>query len=639
MALHLGTGTIPIAVALTGDGTEVLRPLASSASIAVLAGTIRRSPRVASAAALDARHIRVTFDQQMLNDSRLADVANYAFVPVGAGVPVFVRSLIVQSATFPLFVDVEVTEMTQGAQYVATVTGGASGPRDRYGFNMNASGLSVLFVGIGEAPVVSQVAAVSANRADVKFSEPITDGAGPREPANYAFNNGLVVLSVLGVVGDTVQLVTADQMPGTLYTLTITTTPPDDILDQALNLLATPAQGQMLGWQEPEAAAEALALRIYMFLIEGIRIEDQQNGQLFVKRYLDGPQSIWDLIQRTIFSVKDLWDITRIPDRFLQYLKRIVGWTPDLDHITGALDDDTLRRLIAASVALWKSRGTEDSLSSIVSLVTGARSRIWNWFDFRWVLDETGLGHEHDGRDPWTISIDDDRTYNFRIVDDGTLNRQLVRDLAKLMRPTGERVEITYLLALDLFQTNGDNAQWTTESGNALPLDVGSGVATLEGTGDSYGAVLNTPGPWTNYVVTTRIKGEYGVGPIDVWGVTFFYQDDQNHYAVYATGGGWALVSFLAGVMTVIADTGGGGWPGPVFADLYYSIRIQASPEAGQTRIIIYIDGTEILNVLDSTWTSGPPGIIRLTKDASLTADEIEVLGLPAESDTVDLNS
>jgi phage tail-like protein len=418
------------------------------------------------------------------------------------------------------------------------------------------------------------------------------------------------------------------------------------IQDFAYNPLALPASGQMLGFVEPVASEEELALRIYLFLIEGIRQEDQQNGALFVKRYLEGPQLIWGQIQGSIFGLKTLWDINEIADDYLVFLKHIVGWTSELDHITNALDADTLRRLIASSAALWKERGTEDALSNVVSLVVGARSRIWNWFDFRWITDETGLGHEHDGRDPWTISIDDNVTINFRIVDDGALNRQLVRDLANLMRPLNERVEITYLRFLDLFSVDDDNSQWIGAEGVNTTLDVASGVATLTADpGAGYAMAMVSPAVpvagspvWQNYVVTARIKGR------GEWGLAFGIQASNplDRYQVrfnFATGE--ILIDYVSGGSIIASLTSIGVVP--VVEDMWYSVRVQYSPEnAGtESRLILYVDGVELINFADdgAPYLSGAMGFIRVITGGECHVDEVEVLGLPAESDLVDINS
>lgn len=403
------------------------------------------------------------------------------------------------------------------------------------------------------------------------------------------------------------------------------------ITDFALNPLAIPATGQMLGFVEPVATEEELALRIYLFLIEGIRIEDQKNGDLFLKRYLDGPQAVWGQIQQSIFGLKTLWNVYEIADDYLHFMKRIVGWTPDLDDITDALDADTLRRLIAASVALWKERGTEDALGNVVSLVVAARSRIWNWFDFRWITDETGTGHEHDGRDPWTISVEDNVTLNFRIVDDGTLNRGLVKSLVNLMRPMNERVEITYLKFLDLFGVDGDDSQWEVIEG-AGALEVEAGMASLTHASGAY--VVATPiapvaTPWENYVVTARVRGT------GEWGIVFGYEDDGNCYR-FVLSAGQVAGSLVAGGVVVGTLTESF----PILEDVWYSIRVQyvVDHDADVGMGAIFVDGVLVVNIDEGGAFTGPPGILR-SAAGTVDVDEVEVLALPAESDLVDINS
>ena len=65
----------------------------------------------------------------------------------------------------------------------------------------------------------------------------------------------------------------------------------------------------VLGWKEEINVEEALKLDIYLFIIESIRIEDQNQGAFFLKRFLQGPQEIWNKTQESIFSLKNLWDI------------------------------------------------------------------------------------------------------------------------------------------------------------------------------------------------------------------------------------------------------------------------------------------------------------------------------------------
>lgn len=218
-----GSGTLAITVGLQGHGTQEFHPDASLPIILLMSGTIRRSPRVVSAVALSSTRIRVTFDGQMVNNSDLINPSNYFVIVLSAGVTPLITNVSVQPGeTFPTWVELDCSEMTQGTSYRVVVNNTLGSPVDRYGFIINAVGNTADYTGVGSAPVVASVAAVGRNRVDVKFSEPMLDDAGDiRNPARYAFDGGLSVLSVLAVVGDTVQLVTSDQVPGQLYTLTI----------------------------------------------------------------------------------------------------------------------------------------------------------------------------------------------------------------------------------------------------------------------------------------------------------------------------------------------------------------------------------------------------------------------------------
>lgn len=305
------------------------------------------------------------------------------------------------------------------------------------------------------------------------------------------------------------------------------------ITDSAGNALqVADATGQMLGYDEPATPDEVLQLRMYDFFIEPIRRADVTAGKLFLQRFLEGPQEVWESMQQNIFSIKDLWDVTRIEDRLLIYLKNIVGWTPELEKpITERLDADTLRRLISVSTPLWKIRGTESSYLTMLAVFTTQRVRIWNWFDLRWILDESAIGQDHQGRDIQLLDlpggIGDERRSNIRIVDpDGsTLDRMLIRNLVRLWRPSGERVTITYLDFMDLFQVDGVNDQW--ESSTTDPLAVADGVLALsDDTIEEHAeAATQFAATWSDYIAYWRVRGNGAY-----WGVLFYWTDADDHY-------------------------------------------------------------------------------------------------------------
>lgn len=179
------------------------------------------APRVSSAAAVNSTKVRVTFDEPMdRNGSELADLTNYSITPGGAGaVAVFINEVLFTGLN-PTVVDLVTSEMTDGEPYdLAVDTSGNI--RDAAENPLDAGFATAVFTGAGDAPELFQVEPISSTRVDVTFNETMRDNADIRDPASYAWDNGLVTLSVLDFDTDTVKLVTSEQTEGLLYQLTI----------------------------------------------------------------------------------------------------------------------------------------------------------------------------------------------------------------------------------------------------------------------------------------------------------------------------------------------------------------------------------------------------------------------------------
>lgn len=414
------------------------------------------------------------------------------------------------------------------------------------------------------------------------------------------------------------------------------------ITDLSGNALPNGTMGQMLGFVEPPSPEEVLTLRIYRFLIDQIRIEDAKpEGALFVKRFLEGPQQVWSDIQDKIFGIKDLWDVSKIKDEHLQYLKNIVGWTSDLSSITDRLDADKLRKLISTSIPLWKQRGTDDAMQNVITLVTGARTRVWDWFDFRWVLDETEMGEEHEGRDPWIIDLpgvaSDEYRSNLRVVDDGSLDHTLVVELVKLMRASGERWEVSFIDFLDRFGIDGDDTQWF-ESGLDVPL-VASGLAQLSDNTSSEMAVVSLARAldWSHYALYARLRATSSVAG-NTFGVVFYWTDSTNYYfaSLDVANNTVTLKKNVGGSISTIASST--FYPGTLTSDVYYGIRVQATDEGATNRIKVYVDNDEIINTTDADLSGGSIGFFHDAGVDDTELDEIELSQIPLTTTTVDIN-
>ena len=337
---------------------------------------------------------------------------------------------------------------------------------------------------------------------------------------------------------------------------------------------------------------------------------DKREGREFLRRWLLGPQNVWETIDAKLNEVPKLWSVTECPDEYLKFLKWIVGWTPELDNITSQLGFDELRRLISISGRLWKQRGTESTIIDVMFFATSARCRIWNWFDFRWVLGVNAFDETRESESSWLLPLPDpsvwgvgsrkpERTSVLRIVDDGALNRTLVLNLLRLMRGNGERWEVVYLSLLDLFIIAGDDTQWT--KADAESLVVAGGVMSL-------GSLVTDQ--WTDcipelgllqgaYTARVRIANES-----EELGF-YFYDDTSNplyYLGVYPTFPGYNAYVYL---MRWVGGSGEGLFdlelPNfPIFLDFYYTYRLTMADEIdGRVRLQLFIDGNEIFNVVD----------------------------------------
>jgi len=380
-------------------------------------------------------------------------------------------------------------------------------------------------------------------------------------------------------------------------------------------------------------------LDAFHFLPESIREADRAEGQEFLRRYYLGIQQVWETIRSKILSVKDLWDVINCPDEFLPYLKNIVGWTKQFAHITDELDTDTLRRLISVSVAMWKGRTTEDTYIDALNLLVPSRARVWNWFWFRIITDETYLSEERQGRDPWMISFPgagQEYYSNLRLVDPGSADKQLVLDVLRLLRPVGERIEIVYLKFLDLFEIDEDLAQWNI--GDAADAEVADGFLSLVGNRHAFANVEGSE-DWENYVAFTRIRGGQSSGP--GFGLSFYVTPgtfDNYYYArIDVEDNELQLRKVVGGIHSSIA-TFSFSSSYLLQNDIWYGLRVQVSPDGVTNRIKVYLDGTERIDATDTSHSKGSAGIFS-EANSYVQADELEVLGLPVDSETIGINS
>jgi len=203
-------------------GTKLHAGEGISACVVTPLGHLVAPVELVSAVASTSKRVRISFDRAMLLDAKLTSLANYSIVPkFYTGAPISIVELDPQGIAEPTYVDLVVTEMTDGETYIAEVQA-LIGPIDTEGVPLAAATNSVEFFGSGVDPTIDSLKATGLNGVEVIFSEAMYDNVTIRDITRYSFDNGLNVLSISDVIGDTVTLVTDDQVPGLLYTLTIT---------------------------------------------------------------------------------------------------------------------------------------------------------------------------------------------------------------------------------------------------------------------------------------------------------------------------------------------------------------------------------------------------------------------------------
>jgi peptidoglycan hydrolase-like protein with peptidoglycan-binding domain len=492
------------------------------------------------------------------------------------------------------------------------------------------------FDGLGNVPHVLAAIATSLTSGKLIFDEPMLEGGDILKSTTYAFDLGLTFVSTNGLDGATLEFFTGPQVPGQLYELTINGV----LFDNFLNPLAVPITTPFLGFIEKPPKDKRLNLVMYNFLLKAIRNEDVKSG-LFLKRYLDGPQLIWDNTVESISKLPNLWSAVDAPDYALPFLKRIVGWTRQYDAITNPLSSAVLRRLIASSAAFWKERGPEGSIEDILTLTTSARCYVRSWFDLRAIVGETQVGEDADGIDLWLLQNAEDGgldpyTYDVRIVDDaGALDRALVRGLVQLTRPYGERVNIFYLAFLDQFESDGDDDQWTIGTGT-----VAGGVYRLvPGDGLTKVPALNAL-DWNNYSTTWKVRGSgkfrlffYVVGAGDYYCLEVALQSAGSNPNTIK------LIKAVASTETTIGSVGTLSVFGVhLYDNTFYSIRVEVTNGGTDVNAIrIYLDAEQVLAIEDSDQAQGSIGFQSLSGFVELS--QAEVFLLPMQSELVDINS
>jgi hypothetical protein len=144
-------------------------------------------------------------------------------------------------------------------------------------------------------------------------------------------------------------------------------------------------------------------LNIFRMIFSGIRILDG-NDMGLLKKICDMFDEAWEkYIYDPASALPTLFDIDEIDDKWLPYLKPLLGFTRDLTFDSTLTE---LRKILSRAIPFWNTKPSElGCISHAIRMVTGEKFRVQNYFDFRTMTDETCLGEEGENIDPWVIDF------------------------------------------------------------------------------------------------------------------------------------------------------------------------------------------------------------------------------------------
>lgn len=170
------------------------------------------------ARALTETKVRIDFEVPTLVNDALTKPSSYVFTNVSAGA-VEVTPLSVSlppGQPNPLYVEIVTTEHTNSGVYEVALSTALRGAQGEV-----ATAAPMTYFGIGSAPTLQLVLAISATEVEVHFSEAVANNASANDAANYNWSGGISTVDVVGIVENVVTLQTTAQEPGQLYELTV----------------------------------------------------------------------------------------------------------------------------------------------------------------------------------------------------------------------------------------------------------------------------------------------------------------------------------------------------------------------------------------------------------------------------------
>ena len=411
-----------------------------------------------------------------------------------------------------------------------------------------------------------------------------------------------------------------------------------DFVDAGGNALVLPASIDFLGFSAPES--EEFARNVfYEMHLASMRQIDERQGAFFWKRFCEGPEYVRKWLDSKIDELDTLYNIETISDEFVRLMLPQVGWTNEFNSITDKLTDAEVRALIANSATLWKNRGSAGSFIEVLNTIIGIDAWEWSWFDRRWVLGSARLGQDEDP-DSWTdlrfTNTASRSTSELRIADPNrTLDRDLIADVLKFWRPTGERISVVFVEFWDRFVDGSKPwVQYDSQS-PAGSVAISGGTIQLSNSLVEQHAFPETPAVLLSLessMVKARVRSSSATGYYGVsvgFDGTFATSIEVRLYPEFHELRAYQNAGLLF-TFDLIHDYGI-----TLVPNSWYTLRVVAD---GQ-RAVIYLDNVKIseANAM-GLLVPGTSGVLHGV-GSTMECDHFEIIPIPGEAFTVGINS
>jgi hypothetical protein len=219
------------------------------------------------------------------------------------------------------------------------------------------------------------------------------------------------------------------------------------------------------------------------------------------------------------------------------------------------------------------------------------------------------------------VGVDPDEfVSDLKVVDDGELDRDMIVNLTKVLRPANERVYVRYLAFQDKFRRAGN---WVQVAGSVTE-NFSSGELTVNAA-SVIRTDMNLDTTWKN--ITARAQAKMKNVPGDWWEMRFNYTDELNFYSVGMNPADIERSVFLdrvvAGARTNLDDY---NFTLNFLPNVYYNLMVQTEWNSTTTLIKVFLDGNFLFEFSDATFEDGRVAIASNgTQETTLSLVEVSV--------------